>query len=166
KVNQRRAIMNLRTLTTITLLGLAVAVTLPQAAFAQTNLGTWKLNLAKSTYSPGPAPRSQTLTFTGTGQNLVDNLQGIDAEGKPLKGVYLHNYDGKFYPTTGAVGVDSTAYTRVDPNIVKFTRMNAGKVVQTGLHVVSSDGKTLTVITTGTEANGRELNSVGVHEKQ
>ena len=81
--------MNLRTLTTITLLGLAVVVTLPQAAFAQTNLGTWKLNLAKSTYSPGPAPRSQTLTFTGTGQNLVDNLEGIDAEGKPLKGVYL-----------------------------------------------------------------------------
>jgi hypothetical protein len=148
------------------LLGLAVAATLPQVGFAQTNLGTWKLNLAKSTYSPGPAPRSQTLTFEGTGQNLKDNLEGIDAEGKPVKGVYIHIYDGKFYPTTGAPGVDSTAYTRVDANIVKFTRMNAGKVVQTGFHVVSSDGKTLTVITTGTDVNGREINTVGVFEKQ
>jgi hypothetical protein len=157
-----------RTLISIALLFLAAVLTaaVPELGLAQTNLGTWKLNLAKSTYSPGPAPRSQTLTFSGTGQNLTDNLEGIDAEGKPLKGVYLHNYDGKFYPTTGAPGVDSTAYTRVDPNIVKFTRMNAGKVVQTGLHVVSSDGKTLTVITTGTDANGRELNSVGVYEKQ
>jgi hypothetical protein len=157
-----------RTLMLIALLFLAAVLTaaVPEIGLAQTNLGTWKLNLAKSAFSPGPAPRSQTLTFSGTGQNLTDNLEGIDAEGKPLKGVYLHNYDGKFYPTTGAPGVDSTAYTRVDPNIVKFTRMNAGKVVQTGLHVVSSDGKTLTVITTGTDANGRELNSVGVYEKQ
>jgi len=148
------------------LFGLVVATALPQAGLAQTNLGMWKLNLAKSTYSPGPAPRSQTLTFSGTGQNLTDNLEGIDPEGKPLKGVYIHNYDGKFYPTTGAPGVDSTAYTRVDANIVKFTRMNAGKVVQTGFHVVSSDGKTLTVITTGTDAGGREIHTVGVFEKQ
>jgi len=156
------------TLTSIALLFLAAALTtgVPEIGLAQTNLGTWKLNLAKSTYSPGPAPRSQTLTFTGTGLNLIDNLEGIDAEGKPLKGVYLHNYDGKFYPTTGAPGVDSTAYTRVDANIVKFTRMNAGKVVQNGFHVISSDGKTLTVITTGTDVNGREIITVGVLDKQ
>jgi len=156
------------TLTSIAPLFLAAVLTtaVPEIGLAQTNLGTWKLNLAKSTYSPGPAPRSQTLTFTGTGLNLIDNLEGVDAEGKPLKGVYLHNYDGKFYPTTGAPGVDSTAYTRVDANIVKFTRMNAGKVVQNGFHVISSDGKTLTVITTGTDVNGREIITVGVLDKQ
>src|SRR5215470_4739079 len=156
------------TLTSIALLFLAAALTtgVPEIGLAQTNLGTWKLNLAKSTYSPGPPPRSQTLTFTGTGLNLIDNLEGIDPEGKPLKGVYLHNYDGKFYPTTGAPGVDSTAYTRVDANVVKFTRMNAGKVVQNGLHVISSDGKTLTVVTTGADVNGREITTIGVFDKQ
>ena len=156
------------TLASIALLFLAAVLTaaLPELGLAQTNLGTWKLNLAKSTYSPGPAPRSQTLTFTGTGLNLIDNLEGIDAEGKSLKGVYLHNYDGKFYPTTGAPGVDSTAYTRVDANIVKFTRINAGKVIQSGFHVISSDWKTLTVITTGTGPDGREINNFAVYEKQ
>jgi hypothetical protein len=44
--------------------------------------------------------------------------------------------------------------------------MNAEKVVQTGSHVVSSDGKTLTVITSGTDASGREINNVAVYEKQ
>jgi hypothetical protein len=166
RLPMKRTMISRRILMALALFGTAVAITAPQSALAQTNLGKWKLNLAKSTYNPGPAPRSQTLNFEGTGQELKDIVDGIDAQGKPITGVYIHIYDGKFYPTTGAPGVDSTAYTRVDPNVVKFTRMNAGKVIQTGFHVVSSDGKTLTVITTGTDANGREINTFAVFEKQ
>jgi hypothetical protein len=57
--------MNRRTLTTIALLGLAVAA-LPQVGFAQSGslIGTWRLNLDKSKFSPGPPPRSATLTYT------------------------------------------------------------------------------------------------------
>ena len=44
--------------------------------------------------------------------------------------------------------------------------MNAGKVIQSGFHVISSDGKTFTVITTGTGATGREINNFAVYEKQ
>ena len=160
--------MNRRTLTTMALLGFAVA-TLPQAGFAQTNprIGNWKLNLAKSTYSPAAlAPRSSTFTFQMEGQNLKNTVEGIDAEGKPTKAVFIHIYDGKPYPTTGALGYDSSAYTPVDANIVKFTRLNAGKVIQSGFHVVSSDGKTLAVITTGTGPNGQEIYNFAVYEKQ
>ena len=160
--------MNRRTLTTMALLGFAVAA-LPQAGFAQTNprIGNWKLNLAKSTYSPEAlAPRSSTFNFQMEGQNLKNTVEGINAEGKPIKPVFIHIYDGKPYPTTGAVGYDSSAYTPVDANIVKFTRLNAGKVIQSGFHVISSDGKTFTVITTGTGPNGREINTFAVYEKQ
>jgi hypothetical protein len=100
------------------------------------------------------------------GQNLKNTVEGIDAEGKPTKAVFIHTYDGKPYPTTGAVGYDSSAYTPVDANIVKFTRMNAGKVIQSGFHVISSDGKTFTVITTGTGPNGQEINNFAVYDKQ
>ena len=166
--------MNRRTilsLTTMTMLCLAVvfAAALPQPGLAQSNpwLGMWKLNLAKSTYSPGAlAPRSSTFNFQMEGQNLKNTVEGIDAEGKPTKAVFIHIYDGKPYPTTGGVGFDSSAYTPVDANIVKFTRMNAGKVILSGFHVLSSDGKTLTVITTGTGPNGREINTFVVYEKQ
>jgi hypothetical protein len=149
------------------LLGFAVAAW-PQVGFAQTNprIGDWKINLAKSTFSPGPAPRSSTFNFQMEGQNLKNTVEGIDAEGKPIKAVFIHIYDGKPYPTTGAAGYDSSTYTPVDANIVKFTRMNAGKVIQSGFQVISSDGKTLTVITTGTGASGREINNFAVYEKQ
>jgi hypothetical protein len=162
----RNIFLSRRIFMTVALLGSAGAIAVPRFALSQTNLGKWKLNLARSTYSPGPPPRSQTLTFEGTGQDLKDIVEGVDAQGKPIGGVYVHIYDGKFYPTTGVPGIESTAYTRIDPNVVKFTRMSAGKIVQTGFHVVSSDGKTLTVITTGADANGREINTFAVFEKQ
>jgi hypothetical protein len=155
-------------LTIMALLGFAVA-TLPQTGFAQTNprIGNWKLNLAKSTYNPGAlAPRSSTFNFQMEGQNLKNTVEGINAEGMPTKAVFIHIYDGKPYPTTGAVGYDSSTYTPVDANIVKFTRLNAGKVIQSGFHVLSSDGKMFTVITTGTGPNGQEMNTFAVYDKQ
>jgi hypothetical protein len=79
--------MNRRTLTTMALLGLLASTALPSVGLGQTNLGTWKLNLAKSTYSPGPAPKTSTFTFQGEGQNLKNTTEGIDAEGKPVKAV-------------------------------------------------------------------------------
>jgi hypothetical protein len=38
---------------------------------ADNNVGTWKLNLAKSKYSPGPAPKSQTLKIEAWGEDGV-----------------------------------------------------------------------------------------------
>jgi hypothetical protein len=76
--------------------------------------------------------------------------------------------DGKSYPTTTTVlpGSDASAYTRVNASTVSFKRMLAGKVVQTGSRVVSADGKTMTVTTTGVNAKGQQINEVGVYDKQ
>src|SRR6202161_2009301 len=101
--------MNRRTtlsLTTMALLSMAVAMTtaLPQIGFAQTNQpsGTWKLNLAKSKFSPGPPPRSQTLTYESVGQGFRATNEAIDAQSNPTKGVFgVYSYDGKSYPVTG-----------------------------------------------------------------
>lgn len=63
-----RNTINRRMLTTMALLfsGLLFGA-LSQSGFVQTNIGKWKLNLAKSTYSPGPAPKSGSLNFEGEG---------------------------------------------------------------------------------------------------
>ena len=42
-------------------------------------LGTWKLNLAKSKYSPGPAPKSGTLKAEAVGDNIKLSIDGTDA---------------------------------------------------------------------------------------
>jgi hypothetical protein len=80
--------MNRRTLTTMALLGLAVATAFPKIGIAQSALigTTWKLNLAKSKFSPGPPPRSQTLSYQAEGQGMKATNEGIDAQGNPTKG--------------------------------------------------------------------------------
>src|SRR5271163_4378482 len=84
-----RTTMNRRILTKMSLLGLAVAFATasPQIGFAQSNpwIGTWKANVAKSTYSPGPPPRSQTVTWQAEALGLRLTVEAIDAQGNPTK---------------------------------------------------------------------------------
>ena len=108
--------MNRRTFTTMALLGLAVATALPQAGLAQSHplIGTWKVNLAKSKYSPGPPPRSNTAIWEAVGQGFRTRTEGIDAQGNPTKtdaGVF--SFDGKSYPYTGNAAYDASSYKQI-----------------------------------------------------
>ena len=157
------------TLTTMALLGLAVATALPQAGLTQSNpwLGTWKLNVAKSTYSPGPPPRSGTLIYEAVGQGYRTTTEGIDGQGNPTKtvaGPYV--IDGRSYPYTGSPAFDSESYRQVNDYTLESTRTKAGKVVQTTTRVLSADGKTRTVTTTGVNERGQQINNVAVYDKQ
>ena len=79
-----------RRVVTSMLVALILAAIAPQGVFAQSNpdVGVWKLNLAKSKYSPGPSPKSLTITTEAVGQGLRSTFEGVDAEGKPIKQVY------------------------------------------------------------------------------
>ena len=146
-----------------------IATALPQIGFAQSSssAGTWKLNLAKSKYSPGPPPRSSTLTFKVEGQTLTAVTEGIDAQGNPTKVVHgPYVYDGKSYPVTGARAYDAASYRIVNDSTDEITRTKTGKVVQTVAEVLSADARTLTFTTTGVNANGQQINNVAVYEKQ
>ena len=165
--------MNRRTtisLTTMAMLCLAVvfATALPRAALAQSNpwLGMWKLNLAKSTYPPGQAPRSSTYNFQGAGANLTNTVETVDAAGSSTKAVNMHNYDGQPHPVTGNPNVDTRSYTRVDANTVVSASIKAGKLVQVATLVLSPDGRTITVTTRGIDPKGQPVNTVAVSDKQ
>src|SRR5215813_6856989 len=82
--------------------------------FAQTDpfVGTWKLNLAKSKFSPGPPLKSVMLTHEAAGQGLKITVKITDAEGKPIDIQCTANYDGKDYPVSGAPDVDMFAMKR------------------------------------------------------
>jgi hypothetical protein len=96
--------MRRSTLTTRALLvsAVALATALPQIGFAQSDplIGTWKLNLAKSTYSPGPAPKSQTTNVQAEGQIHRLTITGIDAAGNPISVVFTRTFDGIPHPST------------------------------------------------------------------
>jgi hypothetical protein len=128
--------------------------------------GTWELNLAKSKFSPGPPPKSQTRTYEVTGADVKYSLKGIDAAGKPTLVQYSAKYDGKDYPVTGSQDFDAISLKRVDAATAQATLKKGGKAIQTSTRVVSKDGKTLTLSTTGKDAKGQAVNNVSVFDKR
>jgi hypothetical protein len=139
------------------------------AASAQDDLhvGTWELNLEKSTFNPGPPPQKQTLWYKAEGRGLTALLQGIDAAGKPIypdPSNFIINFDGRDHPTS-QLNFDSSAWTRISANEYVVRRKKAGKIVLTSTNVVSRDGKTMTITTKGVGADGRPIHNVRVYDK-
>jgi hypothetical protein len=129
-------------------------------------VGTWELNVAKSKYSPGPTPKSETRTYVVSGQDIKATVKGVDSAGKPTAGEFTINYDGKDRPQTGNPNADTLSLKRVDAFTTEFTQKRAGKVVLTGTRIISRDGKVMTITTKGTNAAGQPINDVQVFEKR
>lgn len=136
-------------------------------AFADNNVGTWKLNVAKSSFSPGPAPKSQTLKIEAWGDDgLKYAADGVGPDGKPTHAEFQAKFDGKDVPFKGNPDADTLAYKRVDANTIQATTKMKGKTTITAKVVVSKDGKTRTVAQTGTDAQGRTVKNVLVYDRQ
>jgi hypothetical protein len=129
--------------------------------------GTWKLNLAKSKFSPGPPPKNLTITYAATGDGIKATTEGVNFEGNPVATTYTATYDVKDTPVTGTgAPYDTIALKRIDPNTVESTTKKDGKVVSKGKRVVSKDGKVMTLTSKGTNAKGEPTNNVAVYDKQ
>ena len=134
---------------------------------ADNNVGTWKLNLAKSKYSPGPAPKSQTLKIEAWGEDGVKyTADGVGADGKPTHAEFQAKYDGKDYAFKGNPDADTLAYKRIDANTLQAPLKMKGKPTITAKAMVSKDGKTRTVTQMGKNAQGQSIDITSVYEKQ
>jgi hypothetical protein len=152
---------------------MVVALTLAASGLllAQSNsqVGTWKLNVAKSKYSPGPAPRSQTRTIEAQGDGIKSTTDGVAADGSRIAYSYTAKYDGKDSPETGVGtpnGADAIAIKRVDANTTTGTLKKAGKVILTTKTVISKDGKVMTITAKGTNEQGQPTSTTTVWDKQ
>jgi len=129
------------------------------------NMGTWKLNEAKSKLAPG-APKNSTVVYEAAGDNVKITVEGSDSEGKPTHNEWTGKFDGKDSQVTGDPNSDARAYTKVDDHTLEFTVKKGDKVTTTGRVVVSADGKSRTVTTSGTDAKGKKVSSTAVYDKQ
>src|ERR1700752_1468788 len=129
-------------------------------------VGTWKLNVAKSQYSPGPPPQSSTLKIEPSGQGEKVTTEGVNAQGERVATQYTANFDGKDYPLTGSQNANTVSLKRIDARTTERIDKKDGKVVLNYTRVVSQDGKTMTVTTKGTNAQGQTVSIVAVWEKQ
>jgi hypothetical protein len=141
------------------------SLTLPASAQGVDPLiGTWKMNLEKSTVVGIPPLRSATLTWSYDGQTLIDTSEGVDAQGQPFKNIVRHIYDGMPHPSTGSPDFDQTAYTRIG-NTINWVRFKNSKTVEVGQAVIIP-GKTYTLHTEGVTASGQPYHAVGVYDRQ
>jgi hypothetical protein len=147
----------------------AVALTL-QAQQSDPMVGTWKVNLAKSTFSPGPPPtfRSSIAIWESLGGGQFRNINdSVDAKGQPFGHTEItFRFDGADYPYTGGNPPSTRAYKKTDARTYEFVTKVNGKVTATTTGVLSLDGKTRTLTTTGTDAQGKPTKAIVLWEKQ
>jgi hypothetical protein len=155
--------MNARTIA-LTLALCAIGVAAGVSA-EDVQIGTWKLDEAKSKFVPG-APKNHTVVYVAVGDNVKVTVDGIDGDGKPAHNEWTGKFDGKYYPVTGDANGDERSYTKVDDRTLTFSSRKAGKMILTGRVVVSADGKSRTVTTTATDATGTDVTNVAVYGKQ
>ena len=154
----------------------ATAVSVPLVLFAASSpqeaperdlvIGTWALNVGKSSYSPGPAPRSQTRAYAAVPEGIQATIVTVDAKGQSVTARYTAKYDSLEYPLTGSATIDAIALKRVNAFTSEATLTHARKLIGTARRVISEDGKTMTITFRGTDENGRAVVNVAVYEKQ
>jgi len=127
-------------------------------------IGTWKLNEAKSKFA-GKA-RNHTVVYEAAGDQTKVIVDGVDENGGAIHNEWTGKFDGKDYPVTGEANSDARSYRRINKNTLQLTNKKAGKVTLTGRIVVARDGKTRTVTTTATDAQGKKVTNVAVYDKQ
>jgi hypothetical protein len=146
----------------------AVVAAFATPSFAQNPAGVWKANIAKSKYSPGPAPKSATISTTAeAGGGFKTINEQVPATGAPARFEITYKFDGKDNKINGTnPNADMQSYTRVDDRNWTVVSKKGGKVTLTSKVAVAADGKTRTTTQTGTDAQGRAVNNVIVYEKQ
>src|SRR5438132_2527774 len=107
---------------------------------ADPQMGTWKLNEAKSKITPGTMKNTHVVYSSMFGQVKVKS-DGIDGSGKPIHVEWSGKFDGKDYPVTGDPNSDTRSYMKVNDRTSMTTAKKNGKVIATGQIVVSADGK-------------------------
>jgi hypothetical protein len=148
------------------ILAVAVCFAAVAVSFASNpNMGTWKLNEAKSKF-PAMAAKNNTVVYEVAGDNVKVTVDGVDGSGKPTHNEWTGKFDGKDYPLMGDSSADTRSYKKIDDRTTELTNKEGGKVTASGRIVISADGKSRTVAVTATDANGKKVKSTAVYDKQ
>ena len=128
-------------------------------------MGTWKLNEAKSKTAPG-MEKLTTVVYEAVGDQVKVTIDGTDADGKPIHNEWTGKFDEKDYAVTGDSTSDMRSYKKIDSHKLKFTVKKGDKTIATGRIVVAADGKSRTVTAKGTDEHGKQFKNVSAYDKQ
>ena len=146
----------------LTFLSLFVGLTMCFAA--NPNLGTWKLNEAKSKI-PAGVSKNVTVKYEAAGDSIKATVDGVDGQGKPTHNEWTGKFDGKDYPVTGDPTSDTRSIKQIDDHHLELTVKKGGKVTITGKVVVAADGKSRTLTSSGLDSMGMKIETMSFYDK-
>ena len=131
-------------------------------------VGRWKLNVAKSTYSPGPPPtaKSQIITHEAVLNGIRTIIETVDAKGATSRREITALFDGKEYEVKGNPVPTTRVYRRIDNRSYEYVERVNGQIRVTMRVEISPDGKTRTNTTTGVGGQDQKVHNVEVSERQ
>ncbi len=129
------------------------------------NMGTWKLNEAKSKFSPG-STKNMTVVYAPAGDEVKVTTDGITANGKSVQTEWTGKFDGKDYPVTGDSSATTRAYKKINDRTMELTNKKDGKVTSTGRIELAADGKSRAVTIKGNTADGKTFSYTAVYDKE
>lgn len=149
------------------LITVALYLAAATVVMAQNNpqMGTWKLNEAKSKIAAGAA-KNHTVVYESAGDDTKVTVDGVDGDGNATHNEWTGKFDGKCYAVTGDATSDQRCYKVINSHTMSLTGKKNGKVTLTGRIAVSPNGKMRTVTTSGTDAKGKRFKTVAVYDKQ
>jgi quercetin dioxygenase-like cupin family protein len=128
--------------------------------------GTWELDIAASVFKPGPGWKKQTRIYTSDRKNIKMIATGIRENGESSRFEYTGAYDGKDYPVTGNPKAETISQELIDKYTVTTKTKRDGKITAVSICVISTDGKTMTITTSGTDEKGVAFYNTLVLRKQ
>ena len=137
-------------------------------------LGSFKVNVEKSTLSAGAQPAKSNISVwqaLGDGQ-FKNTIDVVDAKGQTTRTEITTRFDGAESTVKGAAVPTTRTYKRLDGRTTGspiaweyLTKIN-GKVTTIQRTIASTDGKTRVSVITGTDVEGRPVSDVYVYERQ
>ena len=144
-------------------------VALTSALLAQSTepwFGTWKLNVARSKYSPGPGPKTSTTKLEPWEGGFKHSTEFVTAQGETRHVEYTGKFDGKDNLVAGHSNADTINYRRIDDHTYEVVEKKNGKATTTATVVISGNGLIRTQTMTGKNAQGQTVNNVLSYDRQ
>jgi hypothetical protein len=127
--------------------------------------GTWKLNVAKSSWGKKQKPSSVLVVVEHNEPALKYHGTVVDAHGDGRHFDFSGAIDGREHPVSGQYGEGKTTIRRVDSNTTTSRfQSNDGLIVETARTILSRDGKVLTRQLRLKDPNG-EISWTEIYEK-
>jgi hypothetical protein len=128
--------------------------------------GTWKLNVSKSKFSPGPAPKESTRVYEANPEGIKVTVRTIDADGHAFTVLITANYNGKDYPVVGSPDYDVVELKKVNERTSEAKLLHGHDVIATSTREVSPDGNTMTITYKTPPNQEHAINNQAVYDKQ